>query len=62
MYCVGLHCCDDEARLTTERTVEANAWDGGEGVANCTLMRLWKWLFIYGCEYKYFSTETEFLN
>ena len=24
------HCCDDETHLATERTVEANAWDGGK--------------------------------
>lgn len=30
MYCMGLHCCDDETHLATERTVEANAWDGGK--------------------------------
>jgi hypothetical protein len=59
---VGLHCYADETLLATECTDEANTWDGGEGVANCTLMRQWKRLFMNGCEYKYFSTAKQFLN
>jgi len=61
VYCLGLYCRAEGSHIVSDYCLgcRSNSWE----VANSTVMRKWKLLFVHHCEWNSrVSTVTEFLD